>query len=141
MRTIHIKSWVFLLNLFILAGCGSSPFTPEVTPTEEVCHFLPPADPNYRPAYDPPISVDELINAAWKAGEISDGERVVYFAYALAEAKSLPERFIGNRLVDGTSTAIEIGQLVQDPDVMCQLKQCEQDEIRRVLQMGAVCNN
>lgn len=138
--------WLSLLTLLslgtlILIGCtATSPHNmQDPMPTEEVCSFLPPADPDYIPTYDPPLSSDFLIDSSWHKGEINNGERMVYMAYALAEAHSLPEKYIGNLGVDGTMYLIELHELVQDPEIMCALKLCEQEELRRILQTGSDC--
>ena len=138
--------FVFLgfLGVFALVGCTpastNSPVQ-ESTPTAEACQFLPPAEPDYTPTHDPPTSTIKLIDTAWLAGEITLGERLIYLAYGFFEPASLPARFIGARLVSGTSVAVEINQAVQDPAIMCQFSSCEQEELKRLLGYGIDCAN
>ena len=142
-RNFFLFTLLVFLGVFAFAGCtptSTSDPVPEPTPTEEICQFLPPAEPNYTPTYDYYVSITELIDSAWRAGEISDGERLVYTAYGLYESSSLPARFIGTRLVEGTSSAIELAIAVQDPNIMCQLNLCEQEELKRLLRTGVDCS-
>jgi len=130
--------FVFLgfLGVFVLIGCtptSTNNPVPESTPIVEACQFLPPAEPGHTPTHDPPTSAIKLIDTAWLAGEITLGERLIYLAYGFFEPTSLPARFIGARLVSGTSVAVEINQAVQYPTIMCQLSSCEQEELKRLL--------
>ena len=142
-RNFFLFTLLGFLGVFAFARCTPT-FTSDPvlkpTPTEEVCQFLPPAEPNYTPSDNSPTSFIELIDFAWLAGEISDGERLIYTAYGLYEPSLLPVKFTGVRLVDGTSSAVELDMAVQNPDIMCQLSQCEQEELKRVLDHGVNCD-
>lgn len=137
-------SLFYFLSIGAFIGCTlgvTNAPAPEPTPTPEACQFLPPAEPDHTPTHDPPTSTIQLIDAAWHAGEITTGERLVYLAYGLVERSSLPARFVGVRLVSGTSVAFELDQAVQDPEIMCQLNSCEQEELKRLLGHGIDCTN
>lgn len=135
-------SLFYFLSICAFIGCTpgvTDASVQEPTPTPEACQFLPPAEPDHTPTHDPPTYSVKLIGAAWDAGEITNGERLVYLAYWLVEPSSLPAKFVGTRLVSGTSVAMELTEAVQDPDVMCQLSSCEQEELKRLLDHGVDC--
>lgn len=135
-------SLFYFLSIGAFIGCTpgvTNAPAPEPTPTPEACQFLPPPEPDHTPTHDPPTSSVQLIDSAWLAGEITLGERLIYLAYGFFEPASLPARFIGTRLVSGTSVAVELNQAVQDPEIMCQLSSCEQEELKRLLGYGIDC--
>ncbi len=137
-------SWLTPLTLgtLILIGCTvTSPHNTQDPMSTGACSFLPPADPDYIPTYDHPVTSFELIDSAWLDSEITTGERLIYTAYGLYEPSLLPSRFIGTRSMDGTASAIELDRAAQDSGVMCQLSVCEQVELKRLLGHGADCVN
>ena len=56
------------------------------------------------------LSTPELLDIALKAEEITEEQRLLYLAYSLYEASSLPPQFQSNILTWGTSYTIEIDE-------------------------------
>ena len=89
---------------------------------------------------DPAVSTPVLIQHAFDQGEITEGERLLYLAYAVYEYDSLPTQFQSDVGWRGTEFVREIRQATDNPAVMCRLESAVQNELRRVLGSGAICN-
>ena len=94
-RVLAPRGRLFLLFLFVLLvlAIGGTAAIGKELPDEPI---------------DSGLATPELIQLAYDAGEISDGERLLYLAYAVYEYQSLPARYQGSVGWYGTSTVLEL---------------------------------
>ncbi len=86
------------------------------------------------------LSTPQLIGHAYVKGEITEEYQLLYLAYAVYEAESLPSRFHGNVPWEGTSILRELKEAAASSSIMCTLSPYVQSELRRLLHGGATCD-
>ncbi len=79
-----------------------------------------------------PLSTPELIEAAYLSGAITDGERILYLAYAIYDYEELPAAYQSATPWRGTMYVQEIKESVASPE-FCAFGLEIQEELRRLL--------
>jgi hypothetical protein len=132
---------VFVLCCFLaLSACTSvapqsSPTVPQPTnPPQDAA----PAQPSGQSGN---LSTPDLIDQSLTAGQISEGQRILYLAYAVYEPASLPAQFRSTVPWRGTSTVQEIKKTVSSMDAFCSFDSEIQSELRRLVPQSADCPN
>lgn len=134
---LHLQRWfliggsqVLLLPIAILVmmGCSFLSTNPDVAPSSF-------------PMPTPFISTPELIEQAFANHKITDEKRLIYLAYALGDYEKLPAQYYSNIPWDGTLVALELNEAANSVDVMCKLSSFAQNELRRVLGTGILCDD
>ncbi|MCB0132088.1 MAG: hypothetical protein KDD78_14615 [Caldilineaceae bacterium] len=133
---------VILLAALLLTACqnlllepipaGDSVEAATVTPT--MLEVVKPAEAS------PTLSTPALLGQAVTQGEITENERLLYLAYAVYEPDSLPAQFRSNAGWRGTEFVREVRQAVNSTDILCAMDPATQDELRRLLQGGVLCD-
>ncbi len=84
----------------------------------------------------------DLIDEAFNNGEITDGQRILYYAYSTYEPSSLPLQFKGHGLWCGTSTVGKVDETIHSVDKLCKFNPAIQAELRRLFSERVVkCSN
>lgn len=83
-------------------------------------------------------STPDLIQLAFAKGEITEEERLLYLAYALADSEKLPIRYHGKAPWSGTMIGLELYETVNSKERMCKLSLFAQSELQRVLKTEGV---
>ena len=83
-------------------------------------------------AADVALSTPDLIEAAYASGEISEGERTLYLAYAIYDPIALPAPYQSSAPWRGTMIVSDIKETVASQE-FCAFSQEIQEELRRLL--------
>lgn len=80
---------------------------------------------------DGQVSTPVLIQRAWERDEISEGEKVLYLAYAVYDYESLPAEFRSDVGWHGTRAVKEIYEAISTQK-LCEFEESVQDELHRL---------
>jgi hypothetical protein len=132
---------IFVLCCFLaLPACTSS--IPQTSPTVPQPTNPPqdaaPAQPSGQTGN---LSTPDLIDQALAAGQISEGQRILYLAYAVYEPASLPAQFRSTVPWHGTANVQEIKKSVTSMDTFCSFDLAIQNELRRLVPQSVDCPN
>lgn len=85
------------------------------------------------------LSTPQLINYAFENGEIREGQRLLYLAYAIYDYELLPDEFRSNVGWEGTSIVAELKEKVSDLSVLCDFDKDVVLELQRIFPDAAEC--